>query len=822
MKTNRFLYHTAPKALTQNTITGKSYRFTVLTDCLIRMEYDQDGIFEDRASQSVFFRDFPENNFSVYRENQILIIETEKLIVTYLENAPFSAETLSISLKDEPASTWCFGDDFEHLGGTVSTLDLINGSLPLGIGICSRNGFSVIDDSNTVLLDEEGWIAVRRPDAKDFYFFGYGYQYREAIKDFYRLTGVPPMLPRYALGNWWSRYHKYTQEEYQNLILSFEEKNIPFSVAVIDMDWHITQIPADKKDEDKRFSTGWTGYTWNRELFPDYKAFLRFLKDHHLHTSLNLHPAEGIGPHEEMYAEMALAAGIDPKTENRVPLDILSPSFMEKYFDVLHHPYEDDGVDFWWMDWQQGDNFWWIHEPNTEGKMADEREAVSPLWLLNHLHIKDISRSGKRPMFFSRYAGPGSHRYPVGFSGDTFITWDSLEFQPYFTATASNIGYGWWSHDIGGHLCGYCDDELITRWVQLGVFSPINRLHSTVNDFIKKEPWCFPERIEKILSDSLRLRHKLFPYIYTMAYRHHTELSPLVQPMYYDYPKCDGAYRADNQFMFGSELLVAPITKPCDATSTLSSAEVWLPKGDWFDFSNGTHYHAAKHRTLTVHRTLEETPVFAKAGAIIPMQNDLLLGENKDMSVVIFPGQDGSFTLYEDAGDGMEYQNGDYAKTNLSLRWGNVAEFCIAAPEGNATCIPEERTWQLIFRGFAKETICSAFVNEEKTNADLVYQAETHSWVLTITAPKSATVKVQLEKASISENAPLADRVFAVLQKAQINYVLKRSLQEILTDSTKSIHSRIVKMHREAMTGQNMRELCSALREQLILTEEEF
>ena len=99
-------------------------------------------------------------------------------------------------------------------------------------------------------------------------------------------------------------------------------------------------------------------------------------------------------------------------------------------------------------------------------------EGLDPLWMLNHFHFLDNARDGKRPMTFSRYAGPGSHRYPVGFSGDTVVTWESLQFQPYFTSTASNIGYGWWSHDIGGHMGGYKDDELEGRWVSAGrIFS---------------------------------------------------------------------------------------------------------------------------------------------------------------------------------------------------------------------------------------------------------------------------------------------------------------------------------------------------------------
>lgn len=114
--------------------------------------------------------------------------------------------------------------------------------------------------------------------------------------------------------------------------------------------------------------------------------------------------------------------------------------------------------------------------------------------MLNHFHYLDNARDNQRPLTFSRYAGPGNHRYPVGFSGDAVISWDSLAFQPYFTATAANIGYGWWSHDIGGHFFGARDDELATRWLQFGVFSPIMRLHSGNNPFIAKEPWTFPRR----------------------------------------------------------------------------------------------------------------------------------------------------------------------------------------------------------------------------------------------------------------------------------------------------------------------------------------
>ena len=229
MKNNqRFVYETRPLALPQNMVSGAKYRFSVLTPSLIRMEYSNQGVFEDRASQSVFFRDFPVNQFSKESKNGWLTIETENLILTYKENEVFSTDTLSVKLKIEPASTWNYGEDFEDLRGTTKTLDEANGAIPLERGICSRNGFSVMDDSHTMLLNDIGWVEVRVPETIDCYFWGYGFQYLDAVKDLYRLAGVPPMLPAYALGNWWSRYHDYTQEEYQNLILRFEEEKYSF------------------------------------------------------------------------------------------------------------------------------------------------------------------------------------------------------------------------------------------------------------------------------------------------------------------------------------------------------------------------------------------------------------------------------------------------------------------------------------------------------------------------------------------------------------------------------------------------------------------
>ena len=821
---NRFKWKVSPKANEKSMLIGNNYRFTALTDRLVRLEYSAEGVFEDRATQVVFHRDFPECKFSANLSDGILTAETDEIIITYKENADFSRDTLKIKLKGEPASSWCFGEEFETLGGTARTLDCINGRCAVDNGVISRNGFSVIDDSESMCLGEDGRIETRKEE-KDIYFFGYGFDYKQAVKDFYKLTGAPPMLPAYALGNWWSRYYAYTQQEYTDLMERFKAEDIPFSVAVIDMDWHKTsaQVPEEVKKLDAPcFTNGWTGYSWNKELFPDHEAFLKYLHDNNLKTALNLHPASGVAAHEDMYEEMAKACGIDPATKKRVPFNVLSKEFMANYFDILHHPHEENGVDFWWMDWQQGTDYWWIHEPNPSGKYKNELERLDPLWMLNHLHILDISRNGKRPMFFSRYSGPGSHRYPVGFSGDTYITWDSLEFQPEFTATASNVGYSWWSHDIGGHCAGYSDPELVTRWFQLGVFSPINRLHSSNNNFILKEPWTFGKAYEHILKKALWLRHQLFPYIYTMNYRCHKELEPLVQPMYYANPKNAGAYENKNQFMFGSELLVCPITEPLDSVTGLSKATGWLPKGEWFDFFSGTHY-SSKNRTMSFYRALEDYPVFAKAGAIVPMnahkENDNFLGSSDKMEVYVFPAASNSFTLYEDEGEYDRFEKGAFATTDMTLQFGKKAIFNIAAAKGDTSLIPKNREWKINLRGFNKDITVKAFVNGKEVKAEDIYDSATLTTSVTLAAKTSDEITVEVMGENlITDNGDIKGKIEQILINSQIAQNSKLKFFEAANFEGYSGLNRYRRMQNVADPTYEERYVLEAIKEQLTLS----
>ena len=561
-----------PQACPENMIQGEHYRITVLTKSLVRLEYSPDGIFTDAPTQTVLNRNFPQVSFEVRETPEELEIRTEYFQLNY-DKKEFTSHGLSCYALGMPGgnrNAWRYGAKNENLKGTARTLDNVNGACELEDGILSLwCGCVALDDSRTLTLREDGWVEPRKKGIQDLYLFAYGHRYLEALKDFYHLCGETPMLPRFALGNWWSRYYKYTEESYMELMERFDQEQIPFSVAVIDMDWHLVDI-------DPKYGTGWTGYTWNREFFPDPERFLKKLHDRGMKTTLNLHPADGIRGFEDCYPQMAEAMGLDPEKEEPVNFDIANPDFLEAYLEKTLHPLEEEGVDFWWVDWQQG----------TNSKM----EGLDPLWMLNHYHFLDSARNGKRPMTFSRYAGPGSHRYPVGFSGDTLITWESLDFQPYFTSTASNIGYGWWSHDIGGHMLGYKNDEMEARWYQFGVFSPINRLHSSSSEFNGKEPWRFKKEVHDTMCEFLRLRHRLLPYLYTMNHRAWAEGEPICQPMYYAYPENWDAYGRKNEYFFGSELIAAPVTTARIENLNVAKTKVWLPEGLWFDFFTDTVY----------------------------------------------------------------------------------------------------------------------------------------------------------------------------------------------------------------------------------------
>ena len=740
-------------------VRGEKYRFTVLTSQMIRLEYSDDGIFEDRASQCVMNRKFPVPDFEVQEKDDILVIRTKNLCLSY-QKQKFTKNSLNIRVLgnvSEYLSVWHYGEKIENLFGTARTLDQVNGSCELESGLMSKGGYTILDDSHSLLMSEDGWIQQRNNECIDIYFLGYGRDYKQCLKDFYQLSGMPPLLPKYAFGNWWSRYYKYNEEQYKQLVERFDKENLPFSVAVLDMDWHLVDI-------DPEFGSGWTGYTWNKELFPNPPEFMEWLHKKGLKVTLNLHPADGVRPHEEMYADMAEALGMDPDKKLPIEFDVTDPEFMKLYFKILHHPHEKNGVDFWWIDWQSGD--------------ISKTPGLDPLWMLNHYHFLDNERNGKRGLIFSRYAGPGSHRYPIGFSGDSVITWDSLDFQPYFTVNATNIGYVYWSHDIGGHMMGYKDDELMTRWVQFGVFSPINRLHSSSSPFNGKEPWRYTEPSATVIKKFLRLRHRMIPYLYSMNYLCHREGEPLLKPIYYEYPWEEKAYQEKNQYYFGTQLLVCPITTQAGHETLCAKTKGFLPPGIWFDIFNGRVYKGG--RKINFYRTLEEMPVFAKAGAIIPLYS----GEHgnktdnaENLEVMVFPGADGEFDLYED--DGVGISDNKFAVTRFRLDW-KGKRFVVEKPEGYLKALPETRAYRIIFKNWQYKSKPDILINGERGLG--VLQTDNQELILELPMnPTETEYEIRFSCDTEIKLPSYKEQVFEFLNRAQIEFMYKDEIYSLIS-----------------------------------------
>ena len=747
-------------------IRGSCYRFTLISRRILRMEYDPDGIFEDRRTQTIWNRRIQGPEFTVRETDDKLVIMTGLYTLNY-QKGPFTSSSLTVESRSQHThygSTWRFGQTVygdpprhHNLYGTTRTLDKADGAYPLDFGIMDRSGHSLIDDSKSPIIEENGFFSPRREGIYDLYYIVCGHDYAEALREFYLLTGAPPMLPRYALGNWWCRWHKYTDKEYLELMDSFREKEMPFSVAVLDMDWHVTKVPPS-------CGRGWTGYTWNREYFPDPEGFMEQLHQRGLHTAMNLHPADGIQPCEDQYNAIAPRVGIDPKTQFPVPFECTDPDFMAAYWDEVLHPLESQGVDFWWLDWQQGRD--------------SLKPGIDPLYLLNHQMYIDNTRQDRRGLLLSRYAGLGSHRYPLGFSGDTVASWASLEFQPYFTATAANVGFTWWSHDIGGFKAGVRDRELYIRWLQFGVFSPILRLHCTQNPFCSKEPWTYDAQTEEIAGGLFRLRHRMIPYIYTLAWRCHARLEPNLYPVYWEYPDRDEAYLAANQYFFGSELMVCPITEKSDPSTGMAGIKAWIPEGTWTDFETGKVYHGSKVETLS--RSLEHFAVLAKSGALVPMAHSAEEGTGipEQIDLYVFPGASNHFTLFEDEGDGFAYENGKAALTEIDLKWDNSHAELTIQPTGDLSVLPEKRGWDIHLRGISQGKVCGGLESQAS------FDKETRTLTVHIgPVAKDETISVSFSEIRTAEKDNVPDRLFRFLHGAQMEIDTKNAIWKLYRSS---------------------------------------
>lgn len=716
-------------------------RFQVITPTLIRLEYAADGRFEDRATQTLGTRPEASAQFSTSAAGGVRTIQTGALTLRYTQGSgPFTADNLSVALKvsgrDVTAKpAWTTGDTPGNLGGWRRGLDLLRGRAPLHDGVLSRSGWYLLNDSETALAVPGSPGFTVRPNRtgayQDGYFFGYGHDYAQGLADLRTLTGAAPLLPRKAFGVWFSRYWGYTDAELRALVARFRSEKVPLDTLSLDTDFKRESNPETAPlgslfaggRADQPF--GWNGWDWNREAFPDPKGFVDWAHGQGIALALNIHPSIGS---KDPAAEKANtdAGGLIPSYGmcNLLMVDFgqicgmfdwTNPKHIAAYF-ALHKPFEQTGADVMWLDWCCD-----ASRAEARGLTADTQ--------INRLYAERSAARGSRWPAFSRIGGAyrpdayqsgfalrdgngafAEHRYTIQFTGDTCASWEMLGFNAEYSAVAGNVGLPYVSHDIGsfhgvrqpGEDCGpapfglfgkHLPDDLYARWVQLGTFQPLDRLHSNHGDRL---PWEYGGRAGAAAADALRLREAIVPYLYNLAREAHDTGLPMTRPLYLQWPDADDAYSHPTQFTLGADILVAPVTSPGDpATST-----VWIPPGSWTSIATGIRYAGPKTVTLSV--PLDQMPVFARDGAIVPFQAPGLTssaGPNPELGLDVWPGAPGRLSLYEDDGASLDYDTGASSRTAVEQRPGQVT---IGAATGGA--YPgrlTNRSWTLRVHGLA-------------------------------------------------------------------------------------------------------------------------
>jgi hypothetical protein len=607
-----------------------SFRVTPVHRLCLRIEYDPERRFIDAPST------FAINRLSlcpaaVERSGDEVVVDTGRIRLRCRDDGrPPHAGNLHAQFTDGAwHGEWRPGlIDRENLGGALPTLDGVLGPTATEPGLLSRSGWQVIDDSRRPLI-AEGWWQGRPEQALDFYLFGYGRDFRGALHALTCIAGPVPLPRRYALGSWYSRYWPYTSSDYRRIVQEYRQHGWPLDVLVLDMDWH---------------RAGWTGWSWNRELLPDAEQLLSWLHQQGLAVTLNVHPADGVGPHEDAYPDFMRALGKDPASGVTIPFNPWDRAMMTALLQTVHGPLEAAGVDFWWLDWQQV-----IH-----GLPALHAENI--LFWMNRAYFQHTAREGKRGMSFSRWGGWGDHRHPIHFSGDVHTGWDALAFTVAFTVSSGNAGLFFWSHDIGGHL-GRRDDECYARWVQFGAFSACFRLHSMKAADLDRRPWTYGPAAQRSARIAIDLRTQLFPYLYSSAAESSRDAVPLLRPMYLDHPHEGPAYEVPHQYLLGASLLVAPVVTVGMGEGRVAEQAVWFPPGaPWYHLLSGECYQGGQTRLVL--SDLDELPVFVRGGDVLPLQaiSARMAGPPAPALVLrVYPGAEGSSQrteLYEDDGIG--------------------------------------------------------------------------------------------------------------------------------------------------------------------------
>ena len=769
-------------------IRNSTYRISILTERLIRLEYSTDGMFNNYETSLIKNRRFSIPEFTKEEDDTRLIIHTRYFSLHYYKNTPFSHNTLFA--KDGNGKVcWYYGQkEVRNLGGTAMSLDKVVGNLPsLEKGLFSLDGIVTIDDTNSLRFDEERNIVTGNTsrDYVDLYLFIYGSDFGLCLKDYFELTGYPQMIPRYALGNWWSKECRYTEAEVLEKIEKFHMRDIPISVFLLDRGW----AKVDPNHPNNEY-----GFSFNKEQYPDINGLIKKAHEKGIKIGININPQNGFYPCEDNFSIAAKYLPVN--SSGYIDFNPYDYKTLDVFFKVFMHPLESLGIDFYWNDYYTTDK--------------------NQMYMINDMIAKDLTRLNKRNIVLSRNSTYNAHLYNILYSGRTYVSWNVLRKLPFYNLNSANIGACWWSHDVGGSIGGIEDSDLYLRSLQFGVFSPILRFNTEKGHYFKREPWKWDIVTNSIASDYLRLRHKLIPYIYSEAYKYHKEGNLLIQPFYYYNIKLYDDPNYVNQYYFGDSFMISPIINPLDEVFNRTIQKIFMPEGVWYDFKTGKKF-VGNHKYISFY-TIDDYPIFVKQGSIIPMagEKSLMSCSNPvDLEIHVFPGQSNTYKLYEDDGETNEYLNGKYCITEIDYNYRQSNYTLIMRPiEGDPSVIPEFRDYKVIFRNTKQADNVVVYENEkvlENIETELT-ETEFIVYIKNVSTRSQITVNCYGKDIEIDSVKLIKDDIDSILFDLKISTILKDDVAAIVFSDTLSLAKKRIAIKKLKKKGLDPRSIKIFLR----------
>ena len=756
---------------------GHKYRISILSEVLIRFEYSEHGTFNDYPTMFACNRSFSSPKITFREDQNVILLTNDIFTIQYIKEKSFIGsrfapdQYLKVSINGTD-KVWYFNHpEVRNFKGAFYSLDDVKNDSKMDKGLFSLDGFVSFDDSRTPILSQNGNLIAPNYENIDTYLFVYNKDFGLALRDYFKLTGYAPLIPRYTLGNWWFKNEAYNINNLQSIVNNFKKNDIPISVLLLG------------EYERSKNKDSLVSFSLNKVGIPSTEVLSKYLHDNNIFLGCNIRTDGNLSESEEHFLDFSKMFG----STKTLPINVYDEKFMVSFLKAIINPMFNSGIDFLWLDNNDSKNYL--------------RDFIMNYYLYNNMALN----KQKRNIVLSRNFGILPHKFGILYSGKTNVSWKTLRNLPFYNANSSNIGISWWSHDVGGFEGGTEDSELYMRWVQFGVYSPILRLSSTFGKYYKREPWRWDARTFKVVHDYLKLRHRLIPYLYSEAYKYSNIGSPLVQPLYYKYPETYDEKLYKNEYYFGTELFVCPIVDPKDNVMNRVVHQIFLPNGIWYDFKTGKKFPGGR-RYVTFYKD-EDYPVYARTGAIIPMailnENNLNSTKNPErLEIHIFPGRSNTYKLYEDDGQTDMHNYGYYNISEINYYYKeNDFSVSIEPKEGNITVIPEKRSYIIRFRNTKYTKDVQVFADEVNVPFES-YVDDTDFIVKFDNVKTSSKIYIHCKGSNIEIDAErvINEDIEGIISDLKITTLLKIELDKILF-SKKTIKEKRIAIRRLKKKG---------------------